>query len=55
MIIIFGTRVKNEDISSKSFHFFKSGVLRLLGGKTANNDLTLLITVYFALHLRNCR
>ena len=35
--------------------FFKSWFLGFLGGQRAKNDLQLLISVCFALYLRNCR
>ena len=52
---LFGAHVKNDDISSKFFHFWKSWFLEVLGSKRAKNDRKLPISVCFALHLRNCR
>ena len=53
MIVIFGTHVEIDDISSNFFHFLKSWFWGFLGGKRAKHDLKLPISVCFALYLRN--
>ena len=56
IIVIFGTHVQKDDISSNVFQFF---IIVLLGDfrgvKRAKNDLKLPISVCHALYLRNCR
>ena len=55
MIVIFGTHVYNDDIFSKFFHYQNFEFLGFKVGKKAKNNLKLLISVCFALYLRNCR
>ena len=55
MIVIFGTLVLNNSISSKFFHFLKSWFLGFLRGKRAKNDLKLPNSVCFVPYLGKCR
>ena len=50
MIVIFGTHVSNDDISSKFFHFSKFWFWGFYGGKRTKDDLKLPISVCFALY-----